>query len=189
VKFQILVATFAATTTLGAMAAETYVLESSHSQPGFEATHLGLSTQRGAFGKLTGKVTLDRAAKTGAVDVTIDTASIRSFDPRLDNTLKGEKFFNVEKFPTMTFKSTSVAFDGDRVVGVTGDLTMIGVTKPVVLKIDNFKCGDNPFNKKPMCGGDATATIKRSEWGMTAGIPYAPSDEVKLLLPIEGYRE
>ena len=130
-------------------------------------------------------MTLDRAAKKGTIDVTIETASVRSHDPRPDAALKGEKYFNVEKYPTMTFKSSSLMFDGDRVVGAEGELTMLGVTKPVSLKVSNFTCGDHPFNKKPMCGAEVTATIKRSEWGMTAGIPFAPADDVKIMIPVE----
>ena len=188
-KLRILVAMIVATCTAVAAAQEAYVLDVVHSQPTFEVTHLGFSTQRGNFSKYTSKVALDRAAKTGSVDVTIDTTSLRTFDGRLDTTAKGERFFNVEKFPTMTFKSTKMVFDGDNVVGVDGDLTMVGVTKPVSLKLENFRCADNPFNKKPMCGGNATASIKRSDWGMTTGIPYAPSDEVKLSIPFEAYKE
>jgi polyisoprenoid-binding protein YceI len=185
-----LVAALAATIALPAAAQETYVIESTHSQPGFEATHLGMSIQRGNFGKATGTVTLDRAAKKGTVDVTIDTASIKTFDgAKLDPIVKGDKYFNVEKYPTMTFKSSNLIFDGDRVVGVNGELTMIGVTKPVNLKVDNFKCGENPFNKRPMCGAEVSATIKRSDWGMTANLPFAPGDDVKLAIPIEAYRQ
>ena len=184
-----IIAGLAAAIAIPAAAQETYVLDAVHSQPNFAARHLGFSLQYGSFGKLAGKVTLDRAARKGTVDVTVDTASIRSFDARLDVALKGEKFFNVEKYPTMTFKSTSVMFDGDRVVGVDGELTMLGVTRPVSLKVANFSCGDHPFNKRPMCGAEATATIKRSEWGMTAGIPFAPADDVRITIPIEAYRE
>ena len=188
-KLHLLVAGLATAIVIPAAAQETYVLEPNHSQPGFEATHLGMSTQRGGFGKATGTVTLDRAAKTGTVDVTIDTTSIKTFDSRLDVAVKGDKFFNVEKYPTITFKSSKVIFDGDRVVGVNGDLTMLAVTKPVSLKVDNFKCGENPFNKKPMCGAEATTVIKRSEFGMTAGLPYTPGEEVRIVIPIEAYKQ
>ena len=167
-----------------------YNVEPVHSQPQWEARHIGMSTQRGSFGKMTGKVMLDTAAKTGSVDVTIDATSAKTFDPRLDQIVKGERFFNVEKYPTMTFKSNKFTFDGDKVVEVEGDLTMVGVTKPVTFKVANFVCGEQPFNKKPMCGADATATIKRSDWGITDGLKMSnPSDEIKLVIPIEGYRE
>jgi polyisoprenoid-binding protein YceI len=179
----------AATAALPALADETYVLDPVHSQPRFEVRHLGFSNQIGSFVKYTARVTIDRAAKKGGVDVTIDATSVRTFDAsRLDPIVKGEKFFNVDKFPTITFKSDDVAFDGDRVVGVTGELTMLGVTRPVALKVDNFMCGANPLNKKAMCGAEATATIKRSDWGMTANLPFTPADEVKLIIPIEAYQ-
>jgi polyisoprenoid-binding protein YceI len=173
-----------------AHADETYTLDPVHSQPRYEIQHLrGLATQWGSFGKLAGKVTLDRAAKKGTIDVTIDTASIRTHNAQVDTIVKGPSYFNVEKYPAMTFKSTKLDFDGDRVVGAEGELTMIGVTKPVTLKIANFACRENPFSKKPMCGGEASASIKRSEWGMTAGIPNSTGDEVRIVIPIEAYRD
>jgi polyisoprenoid-binding protein YceI len=176
--------------TVPAAAQEIYVLDGAHSRPTFEVHHLGYSTQFGMFDKVSGKVALDRGAKKGSVDIAIDAASIRTFDARLDGAVKGDKFFNVEKFPTIAFKSTSLHFDGDRVTAVDGELTMLGVTKPLTLKIVAFKCGEQPFNKKPMCGGDATATLKRSDWGMTTGVSsLTPGDEVTLRVPFEAYRE
>jgi len=175
----------------GAVAAEeTYTIDGGHSQPVYEIQHMGgYSTQRGSFMTLSGKVTLDAAAKKGSIDVTIDTSSIRTHSAKLDTIMKGEDYFNVAKYPTMTFKSTDLVFDGDRVVGANGELTMIGATKPVFLKVANFTCGENPFNKKPMCGAEATTTIKRTEWGMKAGVPKSSGDDVKLVIPIEAYKE
>src|SRR5258707_469588 len=113
---------FALTVASAAAAAEeTYAIDPVHSQPIFEVRHMGFSTQRGSFGKATGKVTLDRAAKKGSVDVTIDTTSIKTIDPRLDTHVKGEDFFNVAKYPTITFKSSNFVFEGDRVVGMDGE--------------------------------------------------------------------
>ena len=170
-------------------AEQNYVLDPTHSQVAFETRHLGFSTQRGHFAKSTAKVTLDRAARTGKVDVTIDATSIHTHDPtRLDTIVKGEKYFNVEKYPTIAFVSNDVRFDGDNVVAVNGELTMLGVTKPVTLTVVDFRCAEQPFNKKAMCGGDASAVIKRSEWGMTAGLPYSPADEVRIVIPIEAYK-
>jgi polyisoprenoid-binding protein YceI len=184
-----IVAATLAVTAGGAVAEDTYTIDPVHSQPIFEVQHMGFSLQRGSFTKLSGKVTLDRAAKKGSVDVTIDTTSIRTIDPRLDTHVKSEDFFNVAKYPTMTFKSTAFTFDGDRVVGMNGELTLLGVTKPVTLKVVNDVCGEHPFNKKPMCGAEATTTIKRSEWGMKYGTPKAVSDEVRITLPIEAYKD
>lgn len=181
-------AVLAACTTFPAAAVDTYVIDPVHSQPQWEARHIGFSNQHGSFGKATGTITLDRAAKTGTVEVTIDMASIRTYDPRLDAIVKGERFFNVEKFPTATFQSTRVAFEGDQVVGVDGELTLVGVTRPVALKVGNFKCGEQTFNKKPMCGAEATASIKRSDFGITNGLDINnPGDEIKLTIPVEAY--
>jgi len=190
-KLRPVLAAVAAFIALPALAAEeVYQIDPVHSQPQWEARHIGFSNQHGNFGKMTGKVTLDRAARKGSVEVTIDTTSIRTYDARLDAIVKGERFFNVEKFPTITYKSTNLTFDGDRLVGVDGELTMVGVTKPVALKLINFTCGPNTFNKKPMCGAEATATIKRSDFGMTNGLNIGnPGDDIILTLPVEGYLE
>jgi polyisoprenoid-binding protein YceI len=169
-------------------AEETYVIDPVHSQPQWEAGHIGFSRQHGNFSKATGKVTLDRVAHTGSIDVVIDATSIRTYDARLDAIVKGERFFNVEKFPTITYRAARVTFDGDRVVGADGELTMLGVARPVALTVTGFRCGEQTFNKKPMCGAEATATIRRSDWGMTNGVPIGnPSDEIKLVIPVEAY--
>lgn len=168
-------------------APERYVLDPVHSQVSFEARHMGMTTQRGRFMKSAGTVTLDPAAKAGSLEVTIEAASVRTYDSTLDAIVKGPKFFDVEKYPTITYRSTKFVFDGERIASIEGELTMLGVTRPVTLRIVDYRCGPQPFNKKPMCGGDATATIRRSEWGMTANLPLAPADEVKLDLPFEGY--
>ena len=139
-----------------AVAAEIYNLDPVHTQPIFEVQHMGYSLQRGTFTGATGKVTLDRDAKKGSIDVTIDTTTVRTSDSRLDTIVKAEDFFNVTRYPTMSFKSTALAFDGDRVVGADGTLTMLGVTRPVKLKVDNFVCGLHPFTKNPLCGAAVT---------------------------------
>jgi polyisoprenoid-binding protein YceI len=172
-----------------AAAEESYAIDPVHSQPQYEVRHLGLTLQRGTFTKLSGRITLDRAAGTGTVNVLIDPASVRSNEPRLDDVLKGPSYFNVGSSPVLTFRSSTVRFDGDRVVEVVGDFTMLGATRPVTLKVDHFACTENPLTKRPMCGADATTTIKRSDWGMTRGIPLAPADEVRISIPVEAYRE
>jgi polyisoprenoid-binding protein YceI len=170
-------------------AQETYNIDPVHSQPNFEVQHMGYTIQRGSFMKSTGKVTIDRAAKKGSIEVSIDATSIHTIDPRLDTHAKSPDFFNVEKYPTITFKSTNLVFDGDRVVEVNGELTLLGVTKPVVLKVANERCGEHPINHRPMCGAEATTTVKRSDWGMKYGLPRAVGDDVRIVIPIEAYRE
>ena len=183
------VALGAAIAAVPAVAQEVYVLDPNHTIPMYEVTHMGYSLQRGSFTNATGKVTLDRTTRKGAIEVTIMTASVTTGAARLVPHLKGEDFFNVEKYPTMTYKSVDLLFDGDNVVGANGELTMLGVTRPVPLVVNGFKCGPNPFNKKPMCGAEAVATIKRSEFGMKYGIPTAAGDEIRIKIPIEALKE
>jgi polyisoprenoid-binding protein YceI len=96
--------------------------------------------------------------------------------------------FNIERYPTMTFKSEHLIFDGDKVVGAEGQFTLLGVTKPLSVVVNHFKCGTNPTNNRFLCAGDITGTIKRSEFGMTKYIPTV-SDEIKLSVPVEAYRD
>jgi polyisoprenoid-binding protein YceI len=169
--------------------AQTYAIDPDHSQPMYEVNHMGFSLQRGTFSGANGQVTLDRAANKGTIEVTIDTTTVRTSVPKLDARVRGEDFFNVTKYPTMTFKSSSLSFDGDRLVGADGELTMIGVTRPVKLVVSNFVCGLHPNTKNPVCGAEVTTTIKRSEWGMSYGVPKAVGDDVKITIPVEAYRK
>jgi polyisoprenoid-binding protein YceI len=187
---KLFVAAAVAVCAVPAVAQDVYVLDPAHSQPVWETRHIGMALQRGSFGKVSGKIALDRAAKKGTVDITIDANSVKPFDARLDPVLRGPRFFNVEKFPTMEFKSDDVVFDGDRVVRVNGSFTLLGVTKPLSLQVADFKCGEQTFNKKPMCAADATGTIKRSDYGMTDSVAIGnPADEIRLLIPVEAYKE
>ncbi len=181
---------FLATTMFTAIAAsaiaapEVYTIDPSHTFPSFEVNHLGYSTQRGSFEKSSGTITLDMAKKSGVTEIKIDTSSLRSGWEKRDVHLKGEDFFNTEKFPAMTFKGNDFKFNGDKLVSVVGQLTLLGVTKPLTLEITNFKCSPHPMSKKPACGADAVATIKRSDFGMSAYVP-AVSDEVTLHIQVE----
>ena len=185
-KRLILAASLAAA--LPVLAQETYTVDARHTFPQFEVKHFGMSTQRGLFNKTTGKITLDRAAKKGAADITIDMASIVTGDGKLSDHLRAADFFDVEKHPTGRFKSSEFKFDGEKLVSVNGELTLLGVTKPVTLVVNQFNCGTHPMNKKAMCGADASTTIKRSDFGIKYAIP-AVSDDVKLSIPIEAYKD
>lgn len=168
-------------------APEKYVIDNSHTYPYFEVVHLGWSTTRGLFHKTTGTVTVDFAAKTGSVDLVIDATTLDTAFAKRDEHLRAEDFFDVEKYPTITYKG-DIKFQGDNPNTVEGQLTLRGVTKPVTLTVTRFKCGENPIYKKPYCGADATATLKRSDFGVS-GAMGAVSDEVKLLTVIEAARE
>ena len=168
---------------------EVYAIDPTHTFPGFEIMHGGFSLQRGSFGGASGKVTLDLAAKQGTIDVTIDATTVDTRMPARDVHLKGDGFFDIAKYPTITFKSSNLRFDGDNLVGADGDLTMHGVTKPVKLAVTRFKCGQSPFDRaKQMCGAEATAMIRRSEWGIKTGIPTL-ADDVRIAIPIEAIKE
>jgi polyisoprenoid-binding protein YceI len=132
----------------------TYNIDPSHTYPTYEINHMGFSLFHGVFKTTGGKIILDTAAKTGSVDVRVDTGSIDMGIDKLGQHLKSEDFFNIAKFPAMTFKSTKVNFNGDNPASVEGDLTILGVSKPVTLSIDYFKCAPHPFAKKPACGAN-----------------------------------
>ena len=171
-----------------AAAADTYTNDPAHTFPNFEVSHLGFSTMRGRFNKTTAKITVDKAAKTGSVEATVDAASLDTGWAKRDEHLKSGDFFNVEKFPTVAFKSDSFKFDGDKLVSVPGQLTMLGVTKPVTLQIANFKCAPHPMLKRENCGAEISTTIKRSDFGMSFGLP-AVGDDIKIAIELEALKD
>ncbi len=181
---------------LAAMAApENYTIDPTHSYAYFEVDHLGVSNQRGRFDRTSGKFVLDRVAKSGSVELNIESASVSTGDnlkgsrPRtLDDHLKTADFFNVAEFPRMAFKSTGVKFSGDNPAEIVGNLTLLGVAKPVTMKVERWVCKDNPMNKKPMCGGNASASLKRTDFGMKYAVP-AIGDEIRLWFSVEGYKD
>ncbi len=187
---QLAIATlFAAAVSAPALAApETYVMDASHTFARFSYSHFGYSTQLSHFNKTSGKITIDRAAKTGSVDVTIDTTSVETGSAVFNGHIQGEDFLNTEKYPTATFKSKKVNFDGDKVASVAGDLTIKGVTKPVTLTLTSFQCMPHPIMKKDACGANATAVIKRTEFNAGKYAPYV-GDDVTLTIAVEAIKE
>ena len=169
-------------------APETYVIDTNHTKPRFEYNHLGFSDQESRFDTLSGTITIDRVAKTGSVDITIDANSVDSGYPVFNGHLKGEDFFDTAKYPTITFKSDKFKFDGDKLVSVDGDLTIKGITKPVTLAVTSFECKPHPMVKKEACGANAVAHVKRSDFNMGKYVP-AVSDEVTLSIPVESIKQ
>lgn len=173
-----------------AFAADTYQLDPSHTYPSFAADHFGgLSVWRGKFTKTTGTVTLDRKDKTGSVNVTIDPASIDTGNATLNEHLQDDKFFDVKEYPTATYKGTQIKFDGDKPVEVIGTLTLHGVTKPVNLKIESFKCMPHPMLKREVCGVEARADFQRDAFGLDFGKTYGFSMDTKLEIQAEGIKQ
>jgi len=169
-------------------APETYVIDGTHTFPRFEYSHFGYSNQVGRFDKTSGKITLDRAAKTGSVDVVIDARSVNTGYALFNEHIQAADYFDSAKYPTITFKSSSMKFDGDKLVAVNGDLTVKGVTKPVTLSVTSFHCMPHPMLKRDACGANATTKIKRSEFNAGKNAPYV-SDEVTLTIPVEAIKE
>jgi polyisoprenoid-binding protein YceI len=168
-------------------AAESYTVDPNHTFPNFSINHLGFSNLQGRFDRTSGTVTLDRAAKTGSVDISIESASISTGFVKRDEHLRSPDFFNAAEFPAITYKSTAVHFKGDTPASIDGNLTILGVTKPVTFTVDAFNCGTNPMSKKDECGAGASAQIKRSDFGVKYGLP-AVGDDVKLVLEIEALK-
>lgn len=180
-----------------AAAPESFTVDPFHSFPYFSVVHLGMSQLYGRFDKTSGKLSVDAAAKSGTVDITIETASVNTGDqdrgsrPRSrDEHLRSPDFFNSQEFPRMTFKGKAAHWTGDAPAELVGELTLLGVTKPVTLKVDNWKCGPDPRTqgKRYMCGANASGSIKRSDFGMKFAIPGV-SDEVRLMIGMEAIRD
>lgn len=169
-------------------APETYVLDSSHTFPRFSYSHLGLSTQLSRFNMTTGKVVFDKAAKTGSVDIEIDTKSVDTGSTLFNQHIQGEDFLDTAKYPKAIFKSTNVVFEGEKPVKIEGNLTIKGVTKPVTLSVTSFQAMPHPMQKKDAIGANAYTTIKRSEFN--AG-KYAPNvgDEVRIDISLEAIKQ
>jgi polyisoprenoid-binding protein YceI len=192
---RLVIFTFAAVPLTADAATENYPLDPLHTSVSFAIDHLGLAMIHGRFSKYSGKFTIDRAAKTGGVELVIEMASVDTNDndkgnrPRSrDEHLRSADFFNAAEFPRMTYKSTSVVFAGDTPTVVEGNLTLLGVTKPVAITVERFKCNPATATAKERCGGSATAKIKRSEFGMKRGIPSI-GDDVALSFGFEGDKE
>ena len=170
---------------MAAQAAETYTLDPYHTNLYWKANHFGFSNPSGKFATVTGTVTLDEAAPDkSSVNVTVNTGSVVTGIDLFNEHLRADKFFNSEKFPTATFVSSKVEPTGKDTAKVTGDLTLVGVTKPVTLDVTLNKIGENPINKLKTAGFTATGVVKRSEFGMTYAL-HGVSDDVQITIDAE----
>ena len=177
-------ALFAALAGSAIAAPVTYNVDGSHTYPRFSYSHFGYSTQLSSFKNTSGKVVFDAEAKTGSVDITIDMKSVNTGFDDFNGHLQGEDFLDTAKFPTATFKSTKVVFEGDKPKAIEGNLTIKGVTKPVTLTVTSFQAMPHPMMKKPALGANAFTVIKRSEFNAGKYAPYV-GDEVRIDVAIE----
>ena len=164
-------------------APENYSVDPTHTYPSLEFSHMGLSVWRGKFNKTSGKITLDRAAKSGTVDVTIDVSSINFGLAAMDEKARSDDFFDTAKFPTATYKG-SIRFSGDQPQTVEGQITIRGITRPATLSINLFGCKPHPMLKKEVCGADAEGELNWSEYGMKMS-QYGQGDAGKVHLRIQ----
>ncbi|CAB3781558.1 YceI family protein [Paraburkholderia caffeinilytica] len=171
-------------------AGTTYQLDPTHTYPSFEADHFGgISIWRGKFKKSSGTVTIDRETRTGTLDATIDMTSVDTGNDAMNTELKGPKFFDVNQFPIAVYKGTSMKFNGDVPVEVIGELNLHGVTKPLNLKVESFRCFQNPLLKREVCGTESTATFDRSDFGVDLGKTYGFRMQTVLHIQAEGIRQ
>lgn len=162
-----------------------YNVDPEHTYPYFEADHMGMSMWRGRFNKTTGKVTMDRAAGTGTIDIVIDAASIDFGHAKLSEYMLGPDQLDAKKFPTMTYKGKLVRFVDGAPTEARGELTMRGVTRPVTLKLNMFKCMPHPLFKRDWCGADAFGTLDRSQFGMDYAPQWGFKPDVTLRIQVE----
>lgn len=169
-----------------AAAPEIYTIEPPHTYPSFKASHMGISFWRGKFEKSSGSITLDRERGTGTVNVTIDVSSVNFGFDRMNEAARSEKWFDVTRFPTATYKSNTMTFKNGVPVAVDGQLTLRGITKPVSLKINSFSCIMHPVFKREVCGADASGELDRVNFGMTTDIEEGT--KVSLEIQIEAIK-
>jgi len=166
-----------------------YTIDPDHTHPSFEVDHFGgLSVWRGTFRKSAGKVVLDAAAKTGSVEVKVDTASIELAHDALNAHASGPEILDAAQFPTATYTATLSGFKNGAPTLATGTLTLHGVTRPVNLKIASFKCMRNPMTRKDVCGADATGTFSRADFGVNYGEQFGFNQQVLMRIQIEAIR-
>lgn len=181
----------AAALVAGAAHAETatYAVEPTHTFATFEISHFGASVNRGRFDKKEGTIELDKAAKTGKVDITFQINSINTSTPPFDKHLQSADIFDAAKYPTARFVGDKFTFDGDKLVSVAGNLTLKGQTHPVTFKANQFACYQSPMLKREVCGGDFETTIDRTQFGLDYGVQYGFPKNVRIVAQVEAVKQ
>lgn len=167
----------------------TYTVEPTHTFATFEISHFGASVNRGRFDKKEGTIELDKAAKTGKVDITFQINSINTGTPPFDKHLQSADIFDAAKYPTARFVGDQFTFDGDKLVSVAGNLTLKGQTHPVTFKANQFACYQSPMLKREVCGGDFETTIDRTQFGLDYGVQYGFPKNVRIVAQVEAVKQ
>lgn len=186
-----LAAAAAATLATGIAQAEpaSYAIDPTHTFVTFEISHFGAAMNRGRFDKKEGSVQLDKAAKSGKVEISFDATSVNTGTPAFDKHLQSADLFNAAQHPKISFVSDKFSFSGDKVSEVTGQLTLLGKTAPITLKANQFNCYQSPMLKREVCGGDFEATIDRTQWGMNYGVDWGFAKNVRLVVQVEAVKQ
>ena len=167
----------------------TYAIDPTHTFATFEIDHFGASKNRARFDKKSGSVQFDKEGKTGKVEVVLEMDSVNSGTPGFDKHLKSAEIFNVAQHPQAKFVSDQFVYDGDKLKEVTGQLTLLGQTKPITIQANKFTCYQSAMLKTEVCGGDFAATIDRSQWGINYGSDWGIPKNVRLVLQIEAVKQ
>ena len=184
-------AAVAATLAAGAAQAQgaTYAIDPTHTFATFEISHFGAAMNRGRFDRKEGTVQLDKAARTGKVDITFQIDSLTTGTAPFDKHLMSADLFDAARHPTARIVGDKFSFDGDKVVAVAGSLTIKGQTHPATFKASQFACYQSPMLKREVCGGDFEATIDRTQWGMNYGVEWGFPKNVRLIAQIEAVKQ
>jgi polyisoprenoid-binding protein YceI len=169
-------------------APEVFVIDNTHTYPRFSYNHMGFSTQLSRFNKTSGKVVFDREAKTGSVDIVIDMKSVDTGFDTFDEHIQAADYLDTARYPTATFKSTRVNFNGEKPSTIEGNLTMKGISKPVVLTVTSFQAIPHPMLKKDAIGANAYTIVKRSDFNAGKNVP-AVGDEVRIDIALEAVKQ
>mgnify|MGYP003773660399 FL=1 len=165
-----------------------YVIDPAHTIASFEISLYGLFTGKGRFANKEGVVSVDRTAREGQVDITIDVSSVDTASEAFDRQLSGVDLFHTERYPLARFVSDSFIFEGDVVTVVHGQFTLRGETRPVTLKATQFSCQDSPVHLREVCQGRFETTIDRTAFGMHYGVRWGLSTDVRLLIDVVAVR-
>ncbi|MBI5717931.1 MAG: polyisoprenoid-binding protein [Burkholderiales bacterium] len=166
-----------------------YTIDPTHTFVSLEVMHFNTSLNRARWVRKEGRIEFDRAGRSGRAEITIDMASVSSGVPSFDRWMVGKELFDVGRFPTARFVGERFVFAGDKVSEVRGALTLMGQTHPLTLKATLFNCYTSPLFRREVCGGDFEATLQRSRWGLTHGLPAIAPDDVRVLVQVEAIRQ
>lgn len=171
-----------------AHATDHYKIDPEHTYSSFEYRHWGLSNQRGRFDKTSGSIELDTESNTGSIQINIDANSISTGSDTFNQVMKSSNFFDTENHPSITFASSKLVFSDKKLSQIEGNLTIKGITKPIVLEVSQFECRFVLIYLNHACGANGQAKILRSDFNLGRYVPFV-SDEITLYFSVEGTRQ